>query len=227
MGIDDHECLWMQAAAAACIADHLVVVLLQLLALQTTGQLVHDAALFVRGLVVTQQLERSGSLDTSGVIVSVWCPFLTVLTTKGYDHKTPIRTSFDQRFNRYSQLSPSIRWSCRWDSACCLLVLYVALALPPQVAFADSSKFGWFRAVDLLSDAFFAIDVYVHLRTGAPPLAGLHFVVVVLLVRPAFCSCCCACSSGVRLIDCVTLSAVAPPTFGPLFLHGGCRALRV
>ena len=28
-----------------------------------------------------------------------------ILTTKGYDHKTPIRTSFDQRFNRYSQLS--------------------------------------------------------------------------------------------------------------------------
>ena len=27
------------------------------------------------------------------------------LTTKGFDHKTPIRTSFDQRFNRYSQLS--------------------------------------------------------------------------------------------------------------------------
>ena len=26
------------------------------------------------------------------------------LTTKGYDHKTPIRTSFDQRFNRCSQL---------------------------------------------------------------------------------------------------------------------------
>ena len=28
---------------------------------------------------------------------------------KGYDHKTSIRTSFDQRYNRYSQLSPSIR----------------------------------------------------------------------------------------------------------------------
>ena len=27
------------------------------------------------------------------------------LTTKGYDHKTPIRTSFEQRFNRYAQLS--------------------------------------------------------------------------------------------------------------------------
>ena len=31
------------------------------------------------------------------------------LTTKGYDPKHPIRTSFGQRFNRYSQLSPSIR----------------------------------------------------------------------------------------------------------------------
>ena len=27
------------------------------------------------------------------------------LTTKGYEHKTPIRTSFDQRFNRHSQQS--------------------------------------------------------------------------------------------------------------------------
>ena len=38
-------------------------------------------------------------------------PLQPSLTTKGYDHKTPIRTSFDQRFNRYScysQLSPSI-----------------------------------------------------------------------------------------------------------------------
>ena len=30
------------------------------------------------------------------------------LTTKGYDHKTPIRTSFDQRFDRYSQLSNAL-----------------------------------------------------------------------------------------------------------------------
>ena len=32
-------------------------------------------------------------------------PAAPYLTTKGYDHKTPIRTSFDQRCNRYSQLS--------------------------------------------------------------------------------------------------------------------------
>ena len=32
------------------------------------------------------------------------CDAATGLTTKGYDHKTPIRTSFDRRFNRYSQL---------------------------------------------------------------------------------------------------------------------------
>ena len=31
------------------------------------------------------------------------------LTTKGYDHKTPIRTSFDQRFDRYSQLAQPAR----------------------------------------------------------------------------------------------------------------------
>lgn len=30
-------------------------------------------------------------------------------TTKGHDNKTPIHTSFDPRFNRYSQQSPSIR----------------------------------------------------------------------------------------------------------------------
>ena len=37
-----------------------------------------------------------------------FCAPLSRLTTKGCDHKTPNRTSFDQIFNRYSQLSPPL-----------------------------------------------------------------------------------------------------------------------
>ena len=37
-------------------------------------------------------------------------------TTQGYGHKTPFRASFDQRFNRHFQLSPSIRATL---AACC------------------------------------------------------------------------------------------------------------
>ena len=40
------------------------------------------------------------------------------LTTKGYDHRTPIRTSFDQRFNRHSQLSPSVQAPTRNIQVC-------------------------------------------------------------------------------------------------------------
>ena len=51
------------------------------------------------------------------------CPIFVVthmpLTTKGFDHKTPIRTSFDQRFSRYSQLSPSIRAPTRNNNIRC------------------------------------------------------------------------------------------------------------
>ena len=70
-------------------------------------------------------------------------------------------------------------WSlCRWDAACCMLVLYVALSLPPQLAFADARDFGWLRVIGLIIDLFFVVDVYVNLRTGVtsplPSLVKLH-----------------------------------------------------
>jgi hypothetical protein len=60
----------------------------------------------------------------------------------------------------------SLQFACRWDTVCCLLVLYVALALPPQVAFADSSEIGLLRVLDLIIDGLFFIDVYINFRTG-------------------------------------------------------------
>ena len=51
-------------------------------------------------LVERQQASITGSA-MAGSVPQVWS---RVFTTKGYDHKTPIRTLFDQRFNRYSQL---------------------------------------------------------------------------------------------------------------------------
>lgn len=54
----------------------------------------------------------------------------------------------------------------RWDAICCLLVLYVALYLPVQLAFDHSSGFSWLRGISVAADLFFAVDVYVNLRTG-------------------------------------------------------------
>jgi Ion transport protein len=55
---------------------------------------------------------------------------------------------------------------CRWDAACCVLVLHVALTLPPQLAFGDAGSFGWLRAIGLAVGLFFLADVYVNVRTG-------------------------------------------------------------
>lgn len=57
--------------------------------------------------------------------------------------------------------------TCRWDTLCCLLVLYVALTLPVQVAFANSRSLSWLRGIDLAIDVLFIIDVYINFRTGA------------------------------------------------------------
>ena len=83
-----------------------------------------------------RQQERTGTARAGG----------SPLTTKGYDHKTPIRASFDQRFNRYSHLSLPERTAgahgnCegRWQSVaatpeatswCMPLHLRVALSMP-------------------------------------------------------------------------------------------------
>ena len=48
---------------------------------------------------------RHSSPRTQQTVCSMVNSAQDVFTTKGYDHKTPIRTSFGQRFNRYSQLS--------------------------------------------------------------------------------------------------------------------------
>ena len=61
---------------------------------------------------------------------------------------------------------------CRWDACCCVLVLYVALMLPPQLAFGTTSSVGALRIVGLAVDAFFVLDVYVNLRTGVVAFLG-------------------------------------------------------
>lgn len=54
-----------------------------------------------------------------------------------------------------------------WDAACCGLILYVTLTLPPQVAFVEGGEIGVMRSIDVALDCLFFIDVYVNFRTGA------------------------------------------------------------
>lgn len=56
--------------------------------------------------------------------------------------------------------------ACRWDAAVIIFVLYVALMLPPQIAFGNPQKINALRMIDFFVDMFFFVDVYVTLRTG-------------------------------------------------------------
>ena len=80
----------------------------------------------------------SGSLDFH------LCLVLLVLTTKGYDHKTPIRTSFDQRFNRYYGVVGGMR--LRSQSGCVHVITLACLHL----AFQCGLVFGVGRVPPLL-----------------------------------------------------------------------------
>jgi hypothetical protein len=59
----------------------------------------------------------------------------------------------------------------RWDALCCLLVLYVALTLPVEVAFHGSSdRFDVWTAIGICIDILFVVDMYINFRTGVPAL---------------------------------------------------------
>lgn len=55
---------------------------------------------------------------------------------------------------------------------CCLLVFYVSLALPVEVAFrGDSPPFDVLSIIGTVIDVLFLIDVYVNFRTGVLPVS--------------------------------------------------------
>lgn len=57
---------------------------------------------------------------------------------------------------------------CRWDALCCLLVFYMSLALPVEIAFrGDSPNYTALSIIDKGFDLLFLVDVYVNFRTGS------------------------------------------------------------
>ena len=65
-----------------------------------TGTLWYTAPEVLKGVPYSPVVD----LWSLGVVLYLVLTGARSLTTKGFHHKTPIRTSFDQRFNRYSQL---------------------------------------------------------------------------------------------------------------------------
>lgn len=54
-------------------------------------------------------------------------------------------------------------------------MFYVALTLPVDVAFVSAdSHFDAWSVISFCMDTLFVADIYVHLRTGAPPAHPLQ-----------------------------------------------------
>lgn len=65
---------------------------------------------------------------------------------------------------------------CRWDALCCLLVFYVSLALPVEIAFGGSNQnFALLTIMDKVIDVLFIMDVYVNFRTGLSSTSNMLF----------------------------------------------------
>jgi hypothetical protein len=104
-------------------------------------------------------------------------------------------------------IEPHSKFRLYWDGVSCVLIAFIALALPYRSAFAVDWSLLW-TLIDFFIDVFFIVDIFINLRTMYHGLDGQLVMNTRLIflrctrthviqprsTTPCTCACTCTCA---------------------------------